>query len=171
MLTREAVAAALALAGIRTGANVLDLAPAAGLTKAARAMAGEAGRVDALGRTALHAAALDPAAPNPAALDPTALDPAALDPTAPAPRLRYGYAIGVWTDRPARTVVEDAESHRPNLAPFARVTLGSIGSLTTLVDELRSIGWTVLHGTTVPDADPAVGRPADLALAVARLPE
>jgi hypothetical protein len=151
MLTREAVAAALALAGIRTGANVLDLAPAAGLTKAARAMAGDAGRVDEL--------------------DATPLDPTPLDPPAAASRLRYGYAIGVWADRPARTVVKDAESHRLNLAPFARVTLGSIGSLTTLVDELRGIGWTVLHGTTVPDADPAVGRGAELALAVARVPE
>ena len=140
MLTREAVAAALALAGIRSGATVLDLAPGAGLTKAARAMAGDGGRVDAL------------------------------DPKATRPPVRYGYAIGVWADRTARTVVEDAESCRPSLAPFARVTLGSIGSLTALVDELRSTGWTVLHGTTVPDADPSVGRPAELALAVARAP-
>jgi hypothetical protein len=140
MLTREAVAAALALAGIRTGANVLDLAPAAGLTKAARAMAGAAGRVDAF-------------------------DPAA------EPTVRYGYAIGVWADRPARRVVADVASHRPKLAPYARVMVGSVGSLSSLVDELRSIGWTVLHGTTVPDADPTVGRRAGLALAVARAPE
>jgi hypothetical protein len=46
VLTREAVAAALALAGIRHGAAVLDLTPAAGLTRAAQAMAGPAGSVD-----------------------------------------------------------------------------------------------------------------------------
>lgn len=46
VLTREATAAALALAGIRHGAAVLDLTPAAGLTRAARAMAGPAGSVD-----------------------------------------------------------------------------------------------------------------------------
>jgi hypothetical protein len=46
VLTREAVAAALALAGIRHGAAVLDLTPAAGLTRAALAMAGPAGSVD-----------------------------------------------------------------------------------------------------------------------------
>jgi hypothetical protein len=36
----------LALAGVRSGANVLDLVPAAGLGRAARAAAGAAGRVD-----------------------------------------------------------------------------------------------------------------------------
>lgn len=46
MLTREAVAAALALAGIRSGAVVLDLTPEAGLTRAARAMAGPAGTIE-----------------------------------------------------------------------------------------------------------------------------
>jgi hypothetical protein len=46
VLTREAVAAALALAGIRHGAAVLDLTPEAGLTRAARAMTGPAGSVD-----------------------------------------------------------------------------------------------------------------------------
>jgi predicted methyltransferase len=46
MLSREAVAATLALAGVRSGAQVLDLAPDAGLTRAARAAAGASGRVD-----------------------------------------------------------------------------------------------------------------------------
>jgi hypothetical protein len=141
MLTREAVAAALALAGIRTGAHVLDLAPGAGLTRAARAMAGAGGRVDSVAE-----------APN-------------------GPEVRYGYAIGVWADRSATTVVQDAESARPSLAPYARVTLGSEGSLAALVDRLRVSGWTVLHGTTVPVPDQALGRSADLALVVARVPE
>ncbi len=46
VLSREGVATALALAGIRHGAAVLDLTPAAGLTRAAQAMAGPAGSVD-----------------------------------------------------------------------------------------------------------------------------
>jgi hypothetical protein len=138
MLTREAVAAALALAGIRTGAHVLDLAPDAGLTRAARAMAGSGGRVD------------------------TVEEPVGVPP------VRYGYAIGVWSDRPASEVVHDVAGALPELAQYARVTVGSSGSLSTLVDRLRSGGWTVLHATTVPDADPALGRRGELALAVAR---
>lgn len=46
MLSREAVAVVLALAGVRSGALALDLAPDAGLTRAARAAAGATGRVD-----------------------------------------------------------------------------------------------------------------------------
>jgi hypothetical protein len=139
MLTREAVAAALALAGIRTGAHVLDLAPGAGITRAARAMAGAGGRVDSV-EDEPHGSAV-----------------------------RYGYAIGVWSDRSATTVLHDVEAARPSLAPFARVTMGSEGSLGSLVDQLRAGGWTVLHGTTVPDADP--DRAArTLALVVARAP-
>jgi hypothetical protein len=141
MLTREAVAAALALAGIRTGAHVLDLAPDAGLTRAARAMAGSNGRVDAV------------------------------DAEVTGPAVRYGYAMGVWSDRPATIVVDEASAALPAMAPYARVILGSEGSLVALVDELRTAGWTVLHGTTVPDADPARGHGAELALAVARRPE
>lgn len=141
MLTREAIAAALALAGIRTGAHVLDLAPDAGLTRAARAMAGSGGRVDAA------------------------------DEEEPTPPVRYGYALAIWSDRPAAAVVDEAVTALPTLAPYARVTLGSAGSLAALVDELRAGGWTVLHGTTVSTADPALGRGADLALAVARRPE
>lgn len=138
MLTREAVAAALALAGIRTGAHVLDLAPEAGLTRAARAMAGSSGRVDEV------------------------------DQESPAPAVRYGYAIGIWPGRPAASVVGDADTTRRALAPYARVTLGSEGSLAALVGELRGSGWTVLHGTTVADAEPGSGRSAELALVVAR---
>jgi hypothetical protein len=141
MLTREAVAAALALAGIRNGAHVLDLAPDAGLTRAARAMAGSGGRVDSIAEPAT------------------------------TPQVRYGYALAVWADRTADTVVGDAAAALPELAPFARVTLGSRGSLAALVDHLRSGGWTVLHATTVPDADPALTRPTELALAVARRPD
>lgn len=141
MLTREAVAAALALAGIRSGAHVLDLAPDAGLTRAARAMAGAGGRVDVA------------------------------DEPAPAPPVRYGYAIGVWSDRSAPEVVADVGGALPELAQYARVTVGSAGSLSALVDRLRSSGWTVLHATTVPDADTALGRRSELALAVARRPD
>ncbi|HSP36227.1 MAG TPA: hypothetical protein VLR26_00555 [Frankiaceae bacterium] len=142
MLTQEAVAAALALAGIRTGAHVLDLAPGAGLTRAARAMAGVGGRVYSADEE---------------------------EPQGPA--VRYGYAIAVWTDRSAVTVVEDVESARTSLAPYARVTMGSGGSLAALVDELRAFGWTVLHGTTVSDAELDRSPPRNLALVVARAPE
>ena len=141
MLTREAVAAALALAGIRTGAHVLDLAPGAGLTRAARAMAGTNGRVDAA------------------------------DTDEAEPPVRYGYALAIRADQPATAVVDEAVAALPALAPYARVTLGSAGSLVTLVDQLRAGGWTVLHGTTVPDADPARGHGTELALAVARRPD
>lgn len=141
MLTREAVAAALALAGIRSGAHVLDLAPDAGLTRAARAMAGTGGRVDVV------------------------------DEPVDAPPVRYGYAIGVWSDRPAPDVVADVGEALPELAQYARVTVGSAGSLSALVDRLRSSGWTVLHATTVADADPALSRRSELALAVARRPD
>jgi hypothetical protein len=147
MLSREAVAAALALAGVRSGANVLDLTPRAGLTRAARAAAGASGRVD-------------PSGPR--------IGPA-------GPPVRYGYAIGIWSDHDADSVVRAAEAARTVLAPYARVTLGSAGSLVALVDRLRSDGWTVLHGTSVPDADTdtprGAGKRSDLALVAARAPQ
>src|SRR3954452_23027321 len=119
MLSREAVAAALALAGVRSGACVLDLAPAAGLTRAARAAAGENGRVDG-----------GDVPPDPL-----------------LPEVRYSYGLAVWPDEPADRVVEHAESASDRFTPYARVTLGSAGSLVHLVDRLRERGWTVLHGT------------------------
>ncbi len=157
MLSREAVAAAMALAGVRSGAHVLDLSPDAGLTRAARAMAGSGGRVDAAGA-----------------------EPAA------APPVRYGYAIGIWSDRTAEDVVRAVEQALPALAPYARITIGSSGSLVALVDRLRSAGWTVLHGTSVADvaglgvaATPGPSTPGpstpdgarDLALVAARAPQ
>jgi hypothetical protein len=139
MLSREAVAAALALAGVRSGALVLDLAPAAGLTRAAQAAAGESGRVDQAGP------------PRQAAT-------------------RYGYGMAVWADRTADSVVSEAERSQASFAPFARVLFGSSGSLPDLIDRLVHGGWSVLHGSTVPDADPAAGPRSRLALAVARSP-
>lgn len=146
MLTREAVAAAFALAGIRSGAHVLDLAPASGLGRAARAAAGPAGRVDGVG-----------------------------DAFGARPPVRYGYAIGVWPARDPEDVVVAARSSLASLAPYARVTLGSSGSLAALVDGLRADGWTVLHGTTVASASASASTSdrtgtGDLALAVARVP-
>jgi hypothetical protein len=138
MLSREAVAAALALAGVRSGAHVLDLAPDAGLTAAARAAAGVSGRVDA---------ASDQPLPG-----------------------TYGHALAVWPNDTPEQVVESAESARSQLAPQARVTVGSSGSLADLVDRLRLRGWTVLHGTTVVNASTSRASRADLALAVARAP-
>jgi hypothetical protein len=152
MLSREAVAAAMALAGVRSGAHVLDLSPDAGLTRAARAMAGSSGRVDEAGTE--HEA---------------------------APPVRYGYAIGIWRDRSAEHVLQAVEDALPALAPYARITLGSSGSLVALVDRLRLAGWTVLHGTTIPDnggrydgkatATKAAEHPRDLALVAARAPQ
>jgi hypothetical protein len=152
MLSREAVAAAMALAGVRSGAHVLDLSPDAGLTRAARAMAGATGRVDEAG-VELEA----------------------------VPPVRYGYAIGIWRDQPAEHVLRTVEEALPALAPYARITLGSSGSLVALVDRLRLAGWTVLHGTTIPDhgdrtegaagARDASDRPRDLAIVAARAPQ
>jgi hypothetical protein len=153
MLSREAVAAAMALAGVRSGAHVLDLTPAAGLTRAARAAAGAAGRVDEAGT------------------EPESVPP-----------VRYGYAIGVWSDRPAEDVLQSVEEALPALAPYARITIGSSGSLVALVDRLRLAGWTVLHGTSVaydgarPNGAPTrksvpIDRSRDLALVAARAPQ
>lgn len=140
MLTREAVAATFALAGIRSGAHVLDLAPAAGLARAARAAAGPQGRVDG---------------PDDAS-------------RAERPAVRYGYAVGIWPARSPEDVVTEAQSSLARLAPYARVTVGSSGSLAALIDELRANGWTVLHGTTV--SSPSDSTSGELALAVARVP-
>jgi hypothetical protein len=142
MLSREAVAAALALAGVRSGAHVLDLAPAAGLSRAALAAAGATGRVDPVGT----------------------------DEDLPQQIRRYGYAIGVWSDRSADAVVGTAERSLGYLAPHARITLGSAGPLVGLVDRLRSRGWTVLHATSVPGGDASAGYRSDLALVAARPP-
>jgi hypothetical protein len=151
MLSREAVAAAMALAGVRSGAHVLDLSPDAGLTRAARAMAGATGRVDEAG-TEVEAAL----------------------------PVRYGYAIGIWSDRSAEDVLRAVEEALPALAPYARITIGSSGSLVALVDRLRLAGWTVLHGTAIPDDARSNGKAAatvppertrDLALVAARAPQ
>jgi hypothetical protein len=136
MLPREAVAAALALAGIRTGARVLDLAPDAGLTRAARAMTGPAGRVD------------------------TRKGPGG-----------YEYLLAVRPDLAADEVIEEVSAMTGELRPSARVVLGSTDSLVALVDRLRRTGWTVLHGTTVPQAATSgAGARTALALAAARPP-
>jgi hypothetical protein len=142
MLSREAVAVTLALAGVRSGAQVLDLAPAAGLTRAARAAAGPTGRVVSAGES--------------------------IDPAIPAPR--YGHAIGVWPGQSADSVLDSAEQARPALASSARVTLGTAGSLVALSSGLREAGWTIVHGTTVAEADPDLGADSQLALVVARPP-
>jgi predicted methyltransferase len=134
MLPREAVAAALALAGIRTGARVLDLAPGAGLTRAARAMTGPGGRVDTENRPG-----------------------------------GYDYLLAVRPDLAADEVVDEAAAASGELLPSARVVVGSTDSLVALVDRLRGIGWTVLHGTTVPQAATSgAGARSPLALAAAR---
>ena len=63
-----------------------------------------------------------------------------------------------------------AEQARPALAPGARVTLGTAGTLIALSSGLRDAGWVVVHGTTVVEADPDLGAQTMLALVVARPP-
>src|SRR4051794_32838509 len=143
MLSREAVAAALALAGIRTGAHVLDLGPAAGLSRAARAAA-DPGRVDVAG---------PPGTPEP-----------------PGTPGGYSHALAVFTGPAADDVLAAAEAARPYLAPHARVLFGSGGELSDLVDALYSRDWRVLHTTTVPGGSRSTAGPSALVLASALPP-
>lgn len=109
-------AVALALAGVRTGAHVLDLTPAGGLGPALSAGVGPTGRVtDAVTATA----------PD---------------------RSGAGYALLVDQAADPAAALKRLEAARPALAPGARVTLCCAGNGSALLLALaHTPGWSLVH--------------------------
>ncbi len=120
-------ATALALAGVRTGASVLDLAPASGLGAALRAGAGPTGTVTET------AEALDPALGGP------------------------DHAVLVSTTATPDAVLARLVAVRPPLTRATRVTLGCAGDRSSMLQVLsRASGWALVHLEVVAAA-PGVG--------------
>lgn len=129
VLSAPLAATALALAGVRSGASVLDLAPASGLGPALRAGAGPTGTVTEA------AEALDPALGGP------------------------DHAVLVSTTATPEAVLARLAAVRPPLTRATRVTLGCAGDRPWMLQVLsRASGWALVHLEVVAAAagvDPA----------------
>lgn len=133
VLPRPLVAVAVALAGIRTGARVLDLTPSSGLGPVLLAGAGPSGRVT-------------PIADCPADTGRGGGDEPEASAGADASGDRAGHALLVDPATSPQAALDRLEQVRNRLCPDARVTICCAGDRAGLLRAVGAVGgWRLVH--------------------------